>query len=379
MVIVSYQIIFTENKDIKKELVELLKNAFTDNYDDFSEEDLDSLIEIKYFKQIDEYKILVGFDITFNEIRMKVDSVISDFNDYLNEHENISLIVKFYDENLFSNLSQIYKRIFSIEMQLREAVTLIFLDTYKTDYYDLLKDSNINPYSGKDGLPKDEKQKRDFLEKTLENEFFHISFNQYISLSNIKELKQEDLFPITEVSENFAEFKEKILNRGITNKYYKTFLDEIKIIMENLEKIRNCVAHNRNLREELAVCEKYFEEIEDKLDNFFINVFEVDYFGPFTDIWEKGGGDEVGNNLKSFYFKKEVLDFYEKGDQSEKFIVERRITSYLRDQGAIWGLKFSENEGVLSAILVDLKQMPRIHQELWEKYLIPLPHSHTLL
>ena len=91
--------------------------------------------------------------------------------------------------------------------------------------------------------------------------------------------------------------------------------------MSNLESIRNCVAHNRNLGEEFSNPEKYFEEIESKLDNFFIQVFEADYYGPFTDLWEEGGGDEFANNMKNFYFSKEVLDFYE--EHEDKFIIEK--------------------------------------------------------
>ena len=367
MVVVSYQIIFTEDKDVKKELVELLKKSFADNYDDFSDEDLENLIEIKYAKRIDEYKQIIGFDLIIDEIGTEINFVISNFNDYLSDHEDISLIVKFYDESLFSNLSKIYEEIFGIEMRLREAVTLIFLDTYKTDYYNLLKDSNINPSSGKDGLPKEEKQKRDFLEKRLENEFFHISFKDYTNLSNIKELKQEDLFPITESSNDFQEFKEKILNRGVTNKYYKNFLEEVKKIMDNLEKIRNCVAHNRNLKNGLLDYEKYFEEIKSKLDNFFIQVFEADYYGPFTDIWEEGGGDEVANNLKKFHFGKEVLDFY---TENKEFIIDKGITNYLHDVRGILGLKFYEDENKLSAYLIDLRNLPKEHQERWHKSLI---------
>lgn len=371
MVVVTYQIIFTEDKDIKKELIELLKNAFTDNYDEFSEEDIENLIEIKYTKRIDEYKQIVGFDIEVDTIGTEVYSVISGFNDYLKEHQDISLVVKFYDESLLDDLSKIYEIIFGIEMRLREAVTLIFLDTYKIDYYDLLKDSNINPQSGKDGLPKKEEEKRKFLIKRLENEFFHMSFKDYTNLSNTKELKQDDLFPITEASKDFQEFKEKILNRGVTNKYYKNFLEEVKKIMDNLEKIRNCVAHNRSVKEGLLDYENYFEEIENKLDNFFIQVFEADYQGPFTDIWEEGGRDEVANNLKSFYFRKEVLDFYE--EHKDKFVMERGGAGfYLTDIKHVWGLKFFENKdkSKFSAILVDLKNIPNEHQEQWHKFLI---------
>ncbi len=366
MVTVSYQILFTDKKDVKKELVYLLKNAFEGNYDEFEEGALESSILIKYNKQIDEYKFLVGFDLDSEEIGTEINSVITDFNENLQEHDNISLAIKFYDESLFSLLSTIYEKIFGIEMRLREAITLIFLDTYKSDYYNLLEDLNINAK-----LDKNPEQKRQLLTGRLENEFFHISFSDYIKLSNPRDLKHDDLFSIAGASNNFDEFKNNILNRGVTNPNYIAFIDEVKQIMDRLEKIRNCVAHNRTLSsEDMNNYEKYFEQIEKEIELFFENLEEEDFGGHFTDIWKEGGGDEVGNNLRSFSFKKNVLNFYNEENNTKKFSIEEGIMSYLRDKEGIWGLKFSDNKDILSAILVDLKQIPRTHQELWNKYLI---------
>lgn len=271
MTIVSYQIVFTEDKDVKQELVKLLKSTFEDNYDEFSEEELDDCISIKYNKKIDECKYLIGFDLIIEEIGTEIGDIISKFNDYLNSQENISLIIKFYDDNLYEVLSQIYKEIFSIEMRLREAVTLIFIDTYKSDYYNLLKDLNIKlQFDGKNNLKKDAEQKRDYLSKKFENEFFHIMFSDYIKLSNPRALKQEDLFSIAKNSNDFAEFKENIINRGVTNSDYISFIDEIKQIMDRLERIRNSVAHNRTLSDEdIENYETYFEQINSEIDKFF--------------------------------------------------------------------------------------------------------------
>ena len=63
MVSVSYQVVFNDEYAFKEELKELLKSAFEQNYDDFSEEELESYIEIRYEKQIDDYKYIIGFEI----------------------------------------------------------------------------------------------------------------------------------------------------------------------------------------------------------------------------------------------------------------------------------------------------------------------------
>lgn len=368
-VLVSYQILYTGEEEIKKEIASLLKRVFEDNYDEFSEEKIDSLISIKYDKQIDEYKFLVGFDLSFEEIGTELTDIIKDFNVELNSHPKISLVTKFYDENLFSDLSKIYEKLFVIEMKLREAISFIFIDTYKSEFYNLLRDSSIKP---KESLPKDDDGKRDFLKKRLENEFFHILFNQYTSLSDTRDLKQEDLFHIAEMSNNFDEFKRNILNRGISRPDYRTFIEEIKPIMDKLEKIRNCVAHNRSLSsEDNDNYESYIEDIEGELNSFLEKIyFESKYEGPIKRLWNDGGGDEVPNNLRRLKFRKEVLDFYKSELQRESFDIERGITSYLRSSDGLWGLKFSEDNDKVSALLVDLKGMPREHQKRWHSHLI---------
>ena len=65
-----------------------------------------------------------------------------------------------------------------------------------------MEDLNINAK-----LDKNVEQKRQLLNGRLENEFFHISFSDYIKLANPRDLKHEDLFSIAGASNNFDEFK----------------------------------------------------------------------------------------------------------------------------------------------------------------------------
>ena len=127
MVSVSYQVVFNDEYAFKEELKELLKSAFEQNYDDFSEEELESYIEIRYEKQIDDYKYIIGFEINFDEIGTEVIKIIKDFGENLKDSEKISLVLKFYDSDLLNFLSNIYKELFKIEMKLREITTFIFI------------------------------------------------------------------------------------------------------------------------------------------------------------------------------------------------------------------------------------------------------------
>jgi len=87
--------------------------------------------------------------------------------------------------------------------------------------------------------------------------------------------------------------------------------------------------------------------------------------GYFSEL-HKRLGDQVSTNLKRFTFKKEVLKAY----NPPEFKIERRIMSYLTDNKSKLGLKFSEKGEFVSAILVDLAEMPKEHQDLWHKYLV---------
>ena len=65
--------------------------------------------------------------------------------------------------------------------------------------------------------------------------------------------------------------------------------------------------------------------------------------GYFTKLWKKLGYNPT-TNIKSFKFKREVLNAYSQELPTQiRFIIEGGITSYIRDKEGIWSLKFSEN------------------------------------
>lgn len=278
MVSVIYQVIFNDELDFKNELIPILKTSFEENYDELSEDTFESLIDIKYQKQIDEYKFLIGFEVIFDIIGEEIDSVINDFGDNLKDSENISLVLKFYDESSFTVLSQLYQMLYSLEMRLREVISLIFIDTYKSGYYNLLREFDLNPkYDGRNNIRKDESQRSDFLGKRFENEFFFLLFNEYTKLSRPKNLQQDELYLITEISTNFEEFKNNILKRGITTTDYINFIENIKPVMDEIHRIRNCVAHNRSLPEDdQRNYQTYFDKLNGHIDELMESLKEED-------------------------------------------------------------------------------------------------------
>ncbi len=86
---------------------------------------------------------------------------------------------------------------------------------------------------------------------------------------------------------------------------------------------------------------------------------ETNEGGYFTSLWIAGGRDGFVNNLRRFKFKKEVLNTFD----NNRFIIERRITGYIRDKMGIWDLRFIEHEDSISAILKDLISLPKNYQD----------------
>ena len=242
---VAYQVVYSKDADIKGEIEELLKEALEDNYVVVDEENLD-FIEINYVVVIDDTKSIAGFKLDLSSIDADAIKLVQSFNEKLNDDENIAVVFKYTDNSFFAFLQKIYEELYAIEMKLREVVTLIFIDTYKDDFYNLLYETDVRLHIGLNKeVQKNREQKEQFLAKRLENEFFHVLFSDYVKLTKSKNLKQDDLFLIAEMSSNFDEFKDNILKRGIVKEKYLNFINSIKENMNNLEKVRNCVAHNR--------------------------------------------------------------------------------------------------------------------------------------
>jgi len=86
--------------------------------------------------------------------------------------------------------------------------------------------------------------------------------------------------------------------------------------------------------------------------------------GYFTKLQEKDGV------LKSFKFRKEVLNAYSQKIPTQRFIIDRGITNYLRDKEGVWGMKFSERKDSVSALSVDLTGIPKADQDWWADNLI---------
>jgi hypothetical protein len=235
---VTFQIVH-DSENIDGAIFDALINAYENLYIEKSDDELKALYEIKYNLALRNTKSIAGFEIEVEEISAEdYDTFLEYFTGRIKEDENSYALIKFHDETRFASYLNFYREIAELEMQLREILSCIFYYEYSEDIYNLLDEYEVN-------FPKDTPQQEE-LQERLENQFFYLTFSNYLSLVKPKEIRQvRDISTILENSDSYEEFRDKICNRGIKNEKHLGFLAAIKQDLPTIESVRNSVAHNR--------------------------------------------------------------------------------------------------------------------------------------
>ena len=271
---VDFQIVHSIDKDLKEYLLDLLKQTLDESTTiDFSiEEKPDNLedwsifnwIEMKYNHSTGENKFIAGFSL---EIDDTFKEIIKEFGDSLNDDENIGVVFKYFDEPMLREHKNYAEEIFEIEMKLREIISFIFIDTYKGEYYNLLKEINVKtqPLNGNN------KPDENYFKSHFENEFFFLLFSDYIRLNELKKIDQNELMEMIINSNDYDELKHSIQNRGIIKEEYNDLIASIKQNLKSIEDMRNCIAHNRSFTD--SILENY-QQAKANLNNIINRFWE---------------------------------------------------------------------------------------------------------
>jgi hypothetical protein len=272
---VDFQIIhlFTDDENLKENLLLLLKETFDESTtisaeieeqpENVEEWAIFDWIETRYNHLSDGDKYIARFILDLEE---DFKEIIGEFSKKLQEDENIDLVLKYSDEGMQINHQKYAKEIFDLEMRLREVISFIFLDSYKGDYHNLLReiDVKIQP------LNKNNKPSEEYYNSHFENEFFFLLFSDYIKLNDLKELKQPDLMEMIINSNDYDDLKQKIQSRGIIKRKYQDFLAGIIQNLEPIENLRNCIAQNLSFT--VPIIENYVDakkNLEGRIDEFW--------------------------------------------------------------------------------------------------------------
>ena len=276
---VDFQIVHTVKSDLKEYLLNLLKQTLDESTiieisveekpEDIQDWEIFNWIEIKYNHSIGENKFIAGFSLDISE---NYKEIISEFGNSLKDDENIEVVFKYFDEPMSEEHKNYAEEIFEIEMKLREIISFIFIDTYKGDYYNLLKEVGvkIQPLNGKN------KPNEKYFERHFENEFFFLLFSDYIRLNELKKINQNDLMDFIKSSNDYDELKRNIQDRGITKEKYQDLIAAIKQNLDPIENMRNCIAHNRSFTDNVlenyqqakanldSIINQFWEELENE-------------------------------------------------------------------------------------------------------------------
>lgn len=159
-------------------------------------------------------------------------------------NEGLMHLVKLYDSHLRRVRAKYADEIFEVEMKLREALSLILLDAHPFAPYDLLALSEIK-------FPGD-KPSADELEKRRENELFFLLFSDYTKINSRKVPVWNNFLALAEEFDDWRLLKAQMLRSAVSNKRHTDFIASLQQNTDPIEKVRNCVAHNRSIPQRLA-------------------------------------------------------------------------------------------------------------------------------
>jgi len=235
--------------EVRQILVELLAKVLEDNLVEIEMQAVEQMITIRHERVSREFNdnqgvpskiIILCFSVDLSEGTQSLDTIIQDFAALLSETAPIFHAVKFEDPLLHSELLRYAEEIFVLEMKLRRVLTFIYLNANgATNPYDLLSDETVQPVNK-------EKPHEAQMKAAVENQFFYLTFGQYVALNNRPEFKQVSaLLEVVRDSLTYDDFRSEINRLPIEYEDDAVFVAGLKEKMDAIEAMRNCVAHNR--------------------------------------------------------------------------------------------------------------------------------------
>jgi hypothetical protein len=205
----------------------------------------------RYTHQRDDGQQLFAFRLSDEREEAEVESLCSAFAKALGSEASVGHVLKFHDSLQAQRHQRYAEEIYALEMRLREVISFIFIDSYGKDYYDLLREVKLG------ALPPDMPNTDEEFKKRLENEFFWLVFSQYPTINERKlPTSPQEVLRFLGGAADFLELKNTITSLPIRKPMYSDFLVKIKGWVMAVEKLRNCVAHNR------ALSDKYIQDYQ---------------------------------------------------------------------------------------------------------------------
>lgn len=229
-------------------LLDRLREVLANNLNEFDDESTARMLSLNSPRSgsqiLDEAgltrtRTVLGFALDLPEETASQRTVVDEFKSALRAAP-IEHVLKFEDSLLRRELAQRADEIFSLEMKLRRVLSMIYLQAYQIGSpYDLLRDEAVQPMS-KELQP-------DQMQAAAENQFFHLTFSNYVGLNQRPELKQVSrLLELIRAKDSYETLKNALGRFPVEHEEDAEFIAGLRARMNAIEGMRNCVAHNRH-------------------------------------------------------------------------------------------------------------------------------------
>lgn len=262
-----------EDEPILDILRERLRESLEANLNDVEDDALASMVRSTFERAQPAnadgmVRAVLGFSLELPEETESVREVVDEFADSL-VADPIEHAIKFEDPLLRAELATRAAELFAIEMKLRRVLSIIYLHAYPdTDPYDLLREETVQPMASA-------RPQTDQMRAATENQFFHLTFGQYVGLNQRPAIK--DLVSLIRNEATYEAFRDELLRRPVEHEDDAVFLAGLRERMNSIEKMRNAVAHNR--RPERRATEHYVNALP------LVNQALDDYLGALAADW----------------------------------------------------------------------------------------------
>lgn len=256
-------------------------------------------------------RAVFGFALDLPEETESPRIVVDEFAEALNTAPVVHL-VKFDDPLIRADLARWADEIYTLEMKLRRVLTFVYLHAYQgSDPYDLLREESVQPMNK-------ERPKAEQMKERAENQFFHLTFGQYVNLNRRPEFKLPDLLALVRDKDAYDGFREELIRAPVEDEDDAGLVAGLKERMDAIEAMRNCCAHSR--RPSKKVEENYLNArplLDQLLDGYLAR---WEWQEPFEEsLWDCAA-------------RKAVEDAIERADWDE---ATRQITLFDRDDDRI--------------------------------------------
>ncbi len=244
-------------------------------------------------------RVLFGFTLDLPEETASIRTVVDEFAEALNTDPVLHLI-KYDDPLIRADLARWADEIYALEMKLRRVLSLVYLHAYQDgDPYDLLREESVQPVN------KDQ-AKTENLRRQAENQFFHLTFSQYVGLNKRPEFKLTELLKLIRDKEAYDELRVEVARSPVEDEDDAVLLAGLKERMEAIEAMRNCCAHSR--RPSKKVIENYDNArplLGQLLDSYLARWEWSEPVDEGEMVWDKAAREAVEQAMENAHWDEE--------------------------------------------------------------------------